>query len=66
MSYPDFNKKFFVFVEASADAAGGNLQQNDSNNLMRPIAFFCQKLSSEIKNSFDRELLAMFSTVKKF
>ena len=63
LKLPDFNKQFYVSTDASDNAIGGMLFQDDG-----PIAFYSRKLSScELNYStIDREYLALFSTIRKF
>ncbi|GBN39187.1 hypothetical protein AVEN_134456-1, partial [Araneus ventricosus] len=54
-------------VDASNVAVGGSLMQL-SNDQWKPIAFYSSKLKKSQKNwsTYDRELFAIYSSVKKF
>lgn len=67
LTHIDFTSKISVSVDASNIAVGSVLQQTN-NNKLEPIAFFSRKLSPcEIKYStFDRELLAIYLSIKHF
>ena len=56
-----------ITVDASNTGIAGQLEQLHGN-IWRPIAFFSRKLSNAEKNysTFDRELLAAYSTIKHF
>ncbi len=63
MAYPDFNKVFEIYTDASSKQLGAvNTQDN------RPIAFFTRKLSdTQRKYSVTKiELLAIVETLKEF
>ena len=55
-------------VDASDKAVGAELAQKDKSGLWRPITFFsCWLQAAEQKYSaFDRELLAIYSSIKHF
>lgn len=59
-----------LWVDASDVAVGGSLMQKVVNGkkIWEPIAFHSQKLSKSQRNwsVYDRELFAMYSSVKKF
>jgi cleavage and polyadenylation specificity factor subunit 1 len=59
--------KLSIAVDASNTAVGGVLQQ-EHNGILEPLAFFSKKLTqTETKYStFDRELLAIYLTIKHF
>ena len=63
--YPDASSSLFLTTDASDVAVGAVLSQGDSHS---PLAFFSRKLSpAERKYSaFDRELLALYISVKHF
>lgn len=65
--HPKENANLSITTDASGIAVGGVLQQF-SNNAWEPLAFFSKKLSdAEIKYSaFDRELLAIYMSIKHF
>jgi hypothetical protein len=61
--YPDFNKVFEIYTDASSKQLGAVITQDN-----RPIAFFSWKLSNtQCKNSISKiELLAIVETLKEF
>jgi hypothetical protein len=67
LAHPDFNAKIAVTTDASDVAIGGVLQQF-KDNVWQPLAFFSRKLSpSQRKYSpYDRELLAIYQSIKYF
>lgn len=67
LSYPCENAPTSVCVDASDFAMGGVLQQYVSGE-WKPLGFFSKKLSpAQAKYSaYDRELLAIYSTLKHF
>ena len=66
LTFPDFNKPFYLTTDASDKAVGGVLQQKDENNKLRPLTFFSRKLNqSEMKYSvIEREALAIVYGLK--
>ena len=64
---PSSNAKTSITVDASDRAVGGKLEQF-LDGLWCPIAFFSRKLTNTERkyNAFDRELLAIFLSVKHF
>ena len=67
LKFPLLGATTFLTVDASGNAVGGALQQA-VNDEVRPIAFFSKALTpAETKYSaYDRELLAMYLSVKHF
>jgi hypothetical protein len=63
LAYPDFNKVFEIYTDASSKQLGAVITQDN-----RPIAFFSQKLSdTQRKYSVTKiELLAIVETLKEF
>merc|ERR1712215_381695 len=62
LKYPDFDKDFLVFSDASDLAVGGAILQ-ESEGSLRPICFHSKVLSSAEINycTSDREALGIFS-----
>ena len=67
LAFPAYNAKLQLVTDASDTAIGAALQQLTKNG-PQPIAFFSRKLApSETRYStFDRELLAVFSSIRHF
>jgi hypothetical protein len=63
LAYPDFNKVFEIYTDASSKQLGAVITQDN-----RPIAFFSRKLSdTQRKYSVTKiELLAIVETLKEF
>jgi hypothetical protein len=63
LAYPDFNKVFEIYTDASSKQLGAVITQDN-----RPITFFSQKLSdTQRKYSITKiELLAIVETLKEF
>ncbi len=63
MAYPDFNKVFEIYTDASSKQLGAVITQDN-----RPIAFFSWKLfDTQHKYSITKiELLAIVETLKEF
>jgi len=67
LSFPDANATFSITADASGHAIGACLHQI-VNGVSSPLSFFSRKLSdAEVRYStFDKELLAVFSALKKW
>ena len=65
--HPHSNAKTSITVDASVRAVGGKLEQF-LGGLWCPVAFFSRKLTNAERkySAFDRELLAIFLSVKHF
>ena len=63
LSYPDFNKTFHVYADASKTQLGGVIMQDN-----KPLAFYTRKLNNAQKNygTGERELLSLVETLKAF
>ena len=68
LNHPNPFSSTALSVDASDYALGAELAQKDRQGSWRPIAFFSRRLKpAERKYSaFDRELLAIFSSIKHF
>ncbi|GFT77218.1 retrovirus-related Pol polyprotein from transposon 297 [Trichonephila clavipes] len=67
LSFPDPDLQLALFTDVSNFAIGSVLQQFEAGN-WKPISFFSKKLTDAQKNysTYDRELLGMYLSVKKF
>ncbi|GBN71374.1 Transposon Tf2-8 polyprotein [Araneus ventricosus] len=67
LRHPIPGAQLSLWVDASNVAVGGSLMQL-SNNQWEPITFYSSKLNKSQKNwsTYDRELFANYSSVKKF
>lgn len=63
LAYPDFNKKFVIYVDASKKQLGGVITQDN-----RPLAFYSRKLTDAQQNYTvtELELLSIVETLKEF
>jgi len=69
LAHPRSSAPLAVKVDASDFAVGGVLeQQEEENQNWRPLAFFSKKLSTAQQkySTYDRELLAIYLTIKQF
>jgi hypothetical protein len=64
----DWEKPAVVEVDASDWAAGGTLLQPDTNNELRPVAYFSAKHSAQECNYdiYDKELLAIIKALEEW
>ncbi|GBO27271.1 Transposon Ty3-I Gag-Pol polyprotein [Araneus ventricosus] len=67
LAHPNSNAAIILMTDASDGAIGGCIQQREGD-FWKPLGFFSRKLStSEQKYSaYDRELLAIFASIKYF
>jgi hypothetical protein len=63
LSFPDFNKKFTIYTDASKYQLGGVITQDG-----KPLAFYSRKLSPAQTRytTTERELLSIVETLKEF
>ena len=68
MQFPDYNKEFFLFTDASDHGAGAVLTQMDKNGFYRPIEFAGRIFNKPELNYTvtDREMLGVIYGIKKF
>ncbi|GJJ73051.1 hypothetical protein EMPS_05409 [Entomortierella parvispora] len=68
LKQPEFEKDWFVFVDACVYAIGGALEQRDGDGQLRPVYFYSKTLQGAERNygTFEQECLAIVYCVKKF
>ena len=68
ISYVDPTRTFVLCSDASSTAIGASLGQINTENQINPVGFFSRKLNTAEKkySTFDRELLAIYLSVKHF
>jgi hypothetical protein len=62
-AYPDYNKRFNVYTDASDFRLGACIIQEE-----RPVAYFLQKLTKSQQNytTMEKEMLSIVKTIKEF
>jgi hypothetical protein len=62
-AYPDHNKRFNVYTDASNFQLGACIIQKG-----RPVVYFLQMLTKSQQNytTMEKEMLSIFTTLKKF
>ena len=68
LAYPDLNKEFVLHVDASADALGSTLSQEDRVGQLRLITCTSRKFNPAERNypTHEREMLALVHALKKW
>ncbi len=68
LTAPDYSKMFYIFTDASINATGAILAQEDEDGSMRPVSFFSRKLTSAEVNypTWEQELLAVVEALKEW
>jgi RNase H-like domain found in reverse transcriptase len=63
LSFPDFNKPFHMYMDASKYQLGSFIMQDD-----KPLAFYSRKLNPAQKwyTTGEQELLSVVETLKEF
>jgi hypothetical protein len=66
--FPNFNKVFYLYTDASDIALGAILAQLDENNFDHPIAYYSKTFSKAERNYSvsERECLAVIASIKHF
>ena len=68
LTYPDFAKPFILHMEASADAIGATLSQEDGAGTLKLLTCTSRKLNPAERNypTHEREMLALVHSLKKW
>ena len=68
MAFPDPNKHFHIFTDASDYQMGAAILQKDDNGKMRPVAYYSKKLSDAQKNytTTEKEMLAIVYCFREY
>ena len=68
LAYPDLNQEFVLHVDASADALGATLSQEDAEGNLRMITCTSRKFNPAERNypTHEREMLALLHALKKW
>ena len=68
LAYPDHNKTFYIYTDASDFQLGAVIMQRDNEGILRPVAYFSQKLTPAQRNytTIEKELLSMVMVLKQY
>ena len=67
MAYPDPNKEYKIYTDASKDAVGAVLMQTDENGLDRPICYISKQFDKQQKkwSTIEREAFGVVYALKR-